>query len=83
MSTVESTSRILEEIAELFASVPSRDEMLDFRPCESVQERARDLLDQSATGRLSPEDEYDLEQFHIAEMLMRLVKARLRSKPSQ
>jgi hypothetical protein len=83
MSTVESTSRVLEEIADLFASAPTREEILAFRPSDIVQERARDLLDQSAAGRLSVEDESDLEQFHIAETLMRLVKARLRSKPVQ
>ena len=83
MSTVESTSRILEEIADLFASAPNQDQILRFRPSDMVQERARDLLDQSAAGRLSAEDESDLEQYHIAETLMRLVKARLRSMTAQ
>lgn len=79
MTVVESPSSILEEIAAFLASGPSREEILEFRPSEAVQQRARELLDKQQAHSLSWEEERELEQFQNAELLMRLTKAKLRA----
>lgn len=80
MATVQSPGRVLEEIAELFASGPSPDEVLNFRLSSSTEQRARELLEREREGQLSLEERRELEQFEQAELLMRLIKARLRAQ---
>jgi hypothetical protein len=79
MSIAESPPRFVEEIANLLARQPSRDELLAFRPSVSVQQRAQDLLARQNEGSLSADEQHELDQFVHAELLMRLVKARLRN----
>jgi hypothetical protein len=80
MSTVQSPIRVLEEIADLFASGPGRDEVLNFRLSSSTEQRARELLEREREGSLSFDERRELDQFEQAELLMRLVKARLRAQ---
>ena len=79
MAIAETPFRIMEEIADLFASSPSRDDLLAFRPSPAVQQRATELLDRQADGEATPDNHRELDQFAQAELLMRLVKARLRT----
>ncbi len=83
MSSVESPSRIFEEIAELFASVPTADEILNFCPSEQTKKRASELLQLNREGRLDVQLVNELDQYEQAELLMRLVKARIRSDQFQ
>ena len=78
MSIVESPPSLFDEIAELIASTPSAEEILTFRPSAEVQERARDLLDRLKRDSLSHEEEQELDQYEQAELLIRLVKAKVR-----
>lgn len=79
MSIVEAPSRLFEEIATLFASDPRPQQILDFRPSDSTVQRASELLDLNRQGRLGDDQRQELDQFEQAELLMRLVKARIRS----
>jgi hypothetical protein len=80
MATAESPAHVLGEIAEFLATGPSEEELLQFRPSESVQERARELLSKQNAGELTVEEQWELSQFEHAEVLMRLVKARIHAK---
>lgn len=80
MSTVESSLHVLEETAELFASSPSPEQILRFRFSAAIQQRAADLLQKQREGSPSPDEERQLEQFEQAELLIRLVKARVRAQ---
>ena len=79
MATVQAAPRITEEIAEFLARGPTRDEVLSFQPSPQSQERARELLDRLRDGRVSAEEQRELDQFEHAETLMRLLKARIRT----
>jgi hypothetical protein len=79
MSIVEAPSRLFEEIATLFASAPSPQEVLDFRPSDAAVQRAQELLDLNRQGQLDEDLRRELDQFEQAELLMRLVKARIRA----
>lgn len=78
MSIVETPSRLFEEIATLFASEPSRQEILSFQPSDAVLKRASELLDLNRQDRLNDDSRRELDQYEQAELLMRLVKARIR-----
>lgn len=80
MPVVESANPIVDEIAELIASNPTAEQILNFHPSTELQVRARDLLAKSSAGTLSAEEDHELQQFQQAELLMRLVKARLRER---
>lgn len=69
---------LAEEVADFLATCPSREELLAFRPSAQTQERLAELLARSKEGRLSAEEQFQLSQFEHLEVLMQLVKARLR-----
>jgi hypothetical protein len=79
MSSVGSPSQIFNEIATLFASTPSNQDILEFCPSEQTIKRASELLELNREGQLTDEIAQELEQYEQAELLMRLVKARIRS----
>ncbi len=76
MTTI-TTPHVFEEIAEFFATLPTREQILEFRPSSELQERARELLWKSSAGDLSDEEQEELAEFGRAELIVRLVKARL------
>ena len=83
MAVVQTPPNIWEEIAEFLASSPDREAMLTYRPSAAVQGRARELLEKQQSQTLSPAEEGELVQFQNAELLMRLVKARVRLQDAE
>jgi hypothetical protein len=79
MATTQSSTLFLDEVVELLTSGPSRDQLLNYRPSEKVQQRARELLMKLKSGEVTSDDEHELDQFQHLEMLLQLVKARLRT----
>jgi hypothetical protein len=82
MASTQNVPLILEEISEFLASAPSREQLLNYRPSKQVQRRARELLAKQGEGRLTREEEGELADFLNAEILMRLVKAKLHAQKS-
>lgn len=83
MSIAESPPRLFDEIADLFASCPDRETLAAFKPSVAVQSRAPDLLAKQAEEQLSREEERELNELEQADLLMRLVKARVRAAGTQ
>ena len=79
MSTTVAASEVFEEIAHLFASTPSDDQILNFRPSEEVSQRATQLLELNRAGINDDELRHELDQYEEAELLMRMIKARIRA----
>src|SRR5438552_13196632 len=73
---------IIQELADLFSSQPSRQHLLDFRPSRSLQKRARNLLLKQNNGEATCRDQHELDEFEFAEILVRLIKADLRTQRS-
>jgi len=82
MATKRRTPWLSEEIANFLASCPSREQLLSYHPSLPVQERARELLEKSKSGRITVDEQWELDQFEHAEMLVQLIKANLRDKQS-
>jgi hypothetical protein len=76
MTTI-ATPHVFEEIAEFFATFPTRQQILDFRPSSDLQEWGRELLWKSNASELSDEEQEELAEFGRAELIVRLIKARL------
>lgn len=80
MSTRKNTtSSLFNEIATFFASGPSPSAILQFRPSPATIERANRLLELNRAGALDETARRELDEFEMAETLMRLVKARVRA----
>ena len=68
----------LDEVADLLASRPSAEEILAFRPSQVVEARFAELVANQRAVGLTDDEEEELTQFQQTEMLLRLLKARLR-----
>ena len=78
MSAVLDRVIYLDEVADMLATRPARDEVLAFRPSEEVETRFAGLIAKQRAEGLSDDEQEELEQFQQTEMLLRLLKARLR-----
>ena len=78
MTTVVERVIYLDEVAEFLATRPAVEEVLAFHPSPEVEARFGDLLESQREGLLTPEDQEELDQFRQTELLVRLLKARMR-----
>ncbi|XZE51517.1 hypothetical protein SH139x_003172 [Planctomycetaceae bacterium SH139] len=83
MSTAPSASSLFHEVATLFSSAPSQNRILEIRPSHSTIERANQLLELNRANALVEASRRELDQFEQAELLMRLVKVRIRASQSK
>lgn len=77
LSTLDPT--FLDEVADFLAGQPTREELLDYRPSSQAQLRYEVLLKAARDGQLSHEEAAEMQQFEQAEILIRMIKARLRN----
>ena len=70
---------LIDELAEFLATGPSPAQILHFRPSKITQRRATTLLSRLKENRLTDEQKSELDQYVQAELLMRMVKAHIRS----
>ncbi len=71
---------LLDELATFFATAPSQAAILAFRPSQACIDRANELLELNRANALDESTRRELDQFENAELLMRLVKARVRKE---
>ena len=79
MSVPQGSTTYLDEVVDLLVALPSREQLLSYRPSEHVQHRASELLRKLKNGDITPEEDRELDQFEHVEMLMCLIKAKLRT----
>jgi len=63
------------EIIAVLASQPTPEQMLNIRPSPAFQLRVRELLDRNQQGRLTAEEQAELERYTLLEHLVRMAKA--------
>jgi beta-phosphoglucomutase-like phosphatase (HAD superfamily) len=79
MATARAVRSIFQELADLFGSSPTREQVLKFHPSKAHQRRARTLLIKQNEGRrLTDDEQREMDEFAQAELFMGLVKAKLR-----
>jgi hypothetical protein len=78
MPALKTTTSFLQELAEFLASRPTPQQLLKYRPSKAVQRRAEMLLLKNNEGDISIEEKRELDQMACTEVLLRLIKAKLR-----
>ena len=74
---------VYDEVYEFLLSSPTPEDVIDFRPSEDTQKRIRALLDANQTGKLSDEQQRELDEFAQVEHLVRMLKIKARQKIDQ
>lgn len=78
MTILENT--LFDEILDFLASTPTSQEIVAFRPSDSLQQRLRDLLEGNRNGRLTAEEQAELDEFSRMNHFMSMLKIRARKK---
>ncbi len=69
---------LFDEVLDFLASAPTQAEIAAFAPSETLQLRARTLLDKNRTSALTAEEHAELDAFsemnHVVSMLKRRVR---------
>lgn len=81
MATV-SDPPVYAELIDLLAESADRDRLLAFRLSPERQGRLDGLLEKNRTDGLTPEESAELDEFERLDHVVRLLKARLRSRPA-
>ena len=71
---------VWNEVDEFLTSTPTPQQILDFHPSESTQERLRDLLDANRSRQLTADEEEELNETLAVETFMRRLKIRALAK---
>jgi len=71
---------IKDLVADFLGSVPSLQEIADYRLPPELQERAHELLSKNRIGSLSAEEHAEMDEFRQIDHLLTLVKAKARLK---
>ena len=70
---------LINDFADFLASGPSRNQIIDWRPSESVVERANELAQKRKEEELASNEERELEAFLNSEIMLSLLRARLQT----
>ncbi len=71
---------LFDEILDFLASSPTPERIIAFHPSETLQERARVLLDKQQSESLSAEESAELDDFARMNHFMSMLKIRARKK---
>jgi hypothetical protein len=78
--TAAQPTMLLDEITDFLASSPAPQEIIDFRPSETLERRALDLLQHNRETRLTTEERAEMEEFMRMDDFMTLLEAKARLK---
>lgn len=70
----------MNEVLEFLTSAPTPEQILDFQPSETLQQRASYLLEQNRQRRLTAEERAELEEFSRLNQVVSMLKIKTRKK---
>jgi len=79
MTTALQSPSLIGDFADFLASRPSGSEIIDWRPSDAVVDRYQELVERRKEGVVSGDEQRELEAFLNSEIVLSLLKARLRS----
>jgi GTP-dependent phosphoenolpyruvate carboxykinase len=77
-----SLTRAYEEVIEFIARGTTPDTVAAFRPSEAARQRVAELVERDKSSALTAEEQSELEHYLQLEHIMRLAKARARTRLS-
>jgi hypothetical protein len=78
MATAQHERSVISELADFFAANPTPEQILAHHPSSAAQEYLRDLLERNREGQLTHDEREELTELRGVEMLMQLLKAKIR-----
>ena len=72
----------VNEVIELLARAPSREEIAAFRLSAAARERIRGLLARNAEGTLTADEQRELDQAALLDDILSLIRARAQGTPT-
>ena len=69
---------LAREVVSFLARGPLPEEILAFRASETSAERVRQLLDQNRDGKLTPDEEAEMDEIEALDNFLAVLKARAR-----
>ena len=73
-----SATKSYEEIIDFIASGTTPEAVVAFRPSDAVRQRVAELVERSADGAISTEEQSELEDYWLLEHIMIMAKCRAR-----
>jgi hypothetical protein len=83
MSFGDKTTSLLNDFAEFLTTQPSTEQIITWHPSQAVQERISDLLLRNNAGLIEPHERQELDNCLQAEVMLCLLKAKLRASHSK
>jgi len=77
MSTVQEHPTLAGEFAEFLTTLRATDEIVQWKPSDELQERVANLLQRQNAGTIEREEQQELDSALQAEIMLRLLKAKL------
>jgi hypothetical protein len=71
---------LLDEITDFLAASPTPEDIIRFKPSETLERRALELLTRNRESGLTPEERVEMDEFRKMEHFMTLLKAKARLK---
>ena len=81
MSQAPSVSPV-DEVIEFFARGPSRKEIAAFELSHAAQERIRALINKNSAGKLTPEEDRELDKMVLLDDIISLIRVRVKQPVS-
>ena len=69
-----------DELIDLFADPTMAERILNFHPTPAMQARIEALLEKNSQGKLTTDEQAELDEVERLEHFLRLIKARVRQK---
>jgi hypothetical protein len=74
--------KLINEITDFLARNPSPEEIVAFKPSDTLAQRALDLLARNRENNLTIEERHEMQEFMFMDHFMTLLKAKSRLKIS-
>lgn len=76
-------NRVFDEIIDFITSIPQPQQILNYKPSKSAQNRLDDLLEKKRNEQLSEDELHELDQFVMTEHIMRIAKIKAKKSLHQ
>lgn len=76
-------NRIFDEIIDFITSIPQPQQILNYKPSQSTQNRLDDLLEKKRNEQLNDDELHELDQFIMTEHIMRIAKIKAKKSLQQ
>ncbi len=76
-------SRVFDEVIDFITSIPQPQQILNYKPSESTQNRLNDLLERKRDKQLNDDELHELDQFIMTEHIMRIAKVKAKKSLQQ